>query len=142
MKAKMKTRKLKMVKEFQCPGCTLGFNTDCGLYKEDNAYGDGAFRCGSHVAGTFMPGVGRVFLGLPIGFNKCRGSNNKMDVWFHLESMSFDKFNIPVWAMVENGYTFVRVYSPRINYGRVHVFEGECFPEGAVDVSKIVNEMD
>ncbi len=59
--------KKSMVEKFQCPGCVSGSNTKCGSFKLEEPYG---FHCSGHVPGTtFMPG-GRIFLGLPKGFDK------------------------------------------------------------------------
>ena len=56
----------------------------------------------------------------------------------------WDKFNIPVWAMVKDGFLFVRTYAPRTNQTFVDAIEGgtlELVPQ-AIDVSKFYDAMD
>ena len=142
----MNERKLKMIEEFQCPGCVCGHDTECGHFElqED----DGGFRCSGHVPGTSMLGFGRFMLGLPIGFNRFtelpkEDRRAKISLLLSDASVDFNKFNVPVWAMVHEGNTFVRVYSPRVDWTRVVVWEGEHeLPEGAVDAGEFFNEMD
>jgi hypothetical protein len=151
----------KMVEEFQCPGCTLGGPTICEKYKlhviEGNNGPFKGFHCQSHSAGTFMSMAGRIALGLPKGFHRYGGSvppshykdgldAHPMTIRLHLtsDSIKWDDFNIPVWALVQNGYLFVRTYSPRTNQTAVDVVKNgtlELVPE-AVDVSKFYDEMD
>ena len=51
------------VQEYQCPGCVVGSDTDC--YEKGNNS-----ECGKHVAGTIMHPGGRIYLGMPKGFNR------------------------------------------------------------------------
>jgi hypothetical protein len=55
----------KAIEEYQCSGCMTGSNTECF---EPCSTGIG---CGKHYAGTMIfPGIGKIFLGLPKGFNR------------------------------------------------------------------------
>lgn len=130
-----------MIEKFQCPGCVCGSNTKCGSFRLSEIP-DGGFTCASHVPGTSMFPGGKILLGLPKGFNKV--GDNKLEVWLYTKdkNFTFDHLNVPVWAMQENGYTFIRVYSPRINKGIVVVQEGSKLPNGSIDVSKFVDEID
>lgn len=140
-------RQLKMIEGFQCPGCTLGHNTQCGSFKvreERNPFnGAECFSCASHSAGTFVLGLGKIYLGLPKGF--CRSGtmeNMRVDLYLKEEPPLWDDLNVPVWALKREGFLFVRVYSPRVNQTRVEVHEDKSMPENAIDVSKFIDEID
>lgn len=137
-----------LVERFQCPGCVSGCDTNCGSYKWDYR----ELRCTGHILGTMLGLGNNIALGLPKGFNKPgfsdkrEGARNTMDIRLHPKgsSPSWDKLNIPVWAMVEDGFLFVRTYAPRINFGWVDVIEGGTMamvPE-AFDVATIKDEID
>ena len=129
----MKQVEKEMIEKFQCPGCTLGGDTDCGTLKFEEL-GYGMFRCSAHSAGTILMGAGKIALGLPKGFNKVGALSNSLThrdfstnirLVFNPEVFPrFDRINIPVWAMEEKGYLFIRTYCPRINYGYVDVIKG------------------
>lgn len=149
-----------MVEEFQCPGCTCGGPKVCERYNLERTP-HGGFHCSAHSAGTFFSSLGRIALGLPKGF--CRYGRSvppshlkekERDAWglnpmmirlFLKENkLSWDNFNVPVWAMVKDGYLFVRTYCPRINLTYVDVVEGGTLEmaQNAIDVSKFYDEMD
>lgn len=143
-----------MVKRFQCPGCVCGMDPDdCAAFKPDESYGG---ACRGHVLGTTIMGVGKFALGLPKGF--CRSGliydprdgkpayPNKMEIRLHSAGARprWDDFNVPVWALMEDGFLFVRTYNPRVNRTFVDVVEGgtlEMVPR-AIDVGPLVGEMD
>lgn len=140
----------KMVEKFQCPGCVVGSNTRCGRYKDGGDDQDGHF-CASHVVGTTLNFSIHIALGLPKGFNRSgpdenfAGSRNVMRIRLWPKGVRrtpADTFNRDVWAMVEDGFLFVRSYSPRIDVGTVHVVEGGTLKDasGALDVGGV--EMD
>jgi len=146
-----------MIEEFQCPGCTLGGDVECGGFKFED-WGEIGCQCTGHSAGTFMSGIGKIALGLPRGFNRVgtikTGFENEDDktkrstnirLLAEIPKDVYDHLNVPVWAMEEDGYLFVRVMSPRINYTFVDVIKGgnieEVCPD-AIDVSTFVNEID
>lgn len=148
----------RMIKKFQCPGCVRGCDLDCGAFKlADKLGGTEAFQCAGHVAGTMILGGGMVALGLPKGFNKVGalhyGSGamtSNIRLWLDGAMPQWDDFNVPVWAMKEGKYTFVRTYSPRINTGWVDVIEDGpivakivCRPDTRpIDVAKFHGEID
>lgn len=127
-------KKERMIEEFQCPGCVCGMGTTCEAFKLETR-SDGAFFCREHVLGTLiLPSVGSVALGLPKGFNRAgfypfAGSitekHNRMhiDLYEAGDKPGWDKFNVPVWALVENEFLFVRTFRPRINQTIVQVIE-------------------
>jgi hypothetical protein len=139
-----------MVEKFQCPGCVAGSDTKCGVFTPNAEHN----ACDAHVLGI-MIGLGNsIALGLPNGFNK-PGINwsanpprakNKIHIrlWTATTQPQWDHLNVPVWAMVEDGFLFVRTYSPRINKGVVDVIESGnlSMVPNAIDVSKFIDEID
>lgn len=74
----MKDNIKKAVKEYQCSGCINGYDpVESGCFKPC----DTGCGCGAHRAGTFMLAVGKLFLGMPKGFNRL-GKDNEIKV-FH-----------------------------------------------------------
>ncbi|KKK53446.1 hypothetical protein LCGC14_3094730, partial [marine sediment metagenome] len=56
----------------------------------------------------------------------------------------YDFFNIAVWTMEEDGFLFVRSFSPRVDITFIDVFEGGKLtdvPE-ATDISPILDKID
>lgn len=150
-----------MIEEFQCPGCTLGMDVTCGSFDFNDAI-TGCW-CIGHSAGTMMPvpdmGIMKFALGMPTGFNrvgtiqtgfedeKDRNSRRSTNIRLSVDpsTISYDDFNVPVWAMEKDGYLFVRVLSPRINFNYVDVIKGGKLKElcpNAIDVSEFVDELD
>jgi len=138
----------KMVEKFQCPGCVIGSKTDCGKFK----FNDQKKRCTSHVLGTSMGFPGNLIaVRLPKGFCK-PGFNDdgnvkrEIDVvlWEKGEFPEFDKYNIAVWALENDGFLFVRRYAPRINHAWTDIIEGgkiDMVP-GAINIENLLDEMD
>lgn len=110
-----------MVEQFQCPGCVCGGDTSCGKYAPYD-YAPGV-SCSGHVPGTSMlgpSGLTRINLGLPKGFNRGAGD---VTIRLHLNAAPlFDKFNVAVWVLEQNGFLFVRTYSPRTDMRHVDIF--------------------
>lgn len=148
----------KMIENFQCPGCVSGSNLKCGAFKLhrggprfDN------FACQSHCAGTNIgfPGQGikQVLLGLPKGFTQTgdveMGAKDRQFIrlWEDAEKLPgnmWDHLNVPVWALVQDGYLFVRTYSPRINLTFVDVIKGGTLAlvPKAIDVGTFIDQID
>ncbi len=138
-----------MVEEFQCPGCVSGNRVNCGNY-ESCDFGDGAY-CQSHVPGTTIYPIGRVFLGMPKGFNRLGPIDRDMmpaAIVLFTERLNvdfYDDFNVPVWAMEKDGYLFVRVFSPRNNLPRIDVVKNgnwDLVWKSTIDVGKFIDEID
>jgi hypothetical protein len=136
---------LRMIDEFQCPGCMCGLNTgDCDQFKfsliEHPEWPRGpGFRCVVHVPGTSLVGVvsDLVYLGMPIGFNRVglrfirdhksggdENSSSRIRIFLAPARPEWDVFNVPVWAMVKDDHLFVRTMSPRINFTWIDVVKG------------------
>lgn len=141
----------KMVERFQCPGCVGGGDTKCGRYVPDTSRG--GHRCSGHVIGTvIMPGVGHIALGMPRGFNRPglddsrKQTRNAFDVRLFTSGTAptWDRLNVPVWAMEHEGCLFVRTYQPRLNVAFVDVVEDGTLAlvPNAIDVGQFYNEID
>lgn len=139
----------RLVRQFQCPGCVAGCNPKCGKYKPDASYG---LTCRSHVLGTSM-GVVHIAPGLPKGFNRSGldpshplGTANRMLIrlWEKGTQPKWNNFNIPVWAMEEDGYLFVRTVSPRVSQICTDVIEGGTLAmvPNAVNMGPLKDEYD
>lgn len=136
-----------LVEKFQCPGCVGGSNTHCGAYN----YSPNELRCVSHVLGTQI-GLGNpIALGMPKGFNKPGfredgHAKNRMDIrlWKSGTHPEWDHLNVPVWAMEEDGFLFVRTFAPRINCAWVDVIENGYLGmvPNAIDVSNFIDSID
>lgn len=125
-----KITKEKMVEAFQCPGCVCGPDPkNCPQFKLKEDYG---FSCGGHVLGTTVNFQVHMALGLPKGFNRpppqddMMRTRSKMEIhlWLKGTHPGWDNLNVPVWALEEDGFLFVRTYSPRTDRGRVEVIDG------------------
>lgn len=137
-----------LVERFQCPGCVAGSDTDCGVYK----YEPYELRCVNHVIGTQLGLGNHVAIGLPKGFNKPGfvspgdGTRNKIDVrlWTRGTAPEWDHLNVPVWAMEQDGFLFVRTFAPRVNMSWVDVIEGGTLDmvSTAINVSRFAEEID
>lgn len=112
------------VEKYQCPGCVAGSDTTCGKFR--TSFDSKA--CDSHVAGTALGGVGRIYLGMPTGFDKVgQTQNNSSNIRiFSAEQLKgfYDIFNVPVWFQEIDGNLFVRCFCPRINISYVDIFIG------------------
>lgn len=142
---------LQMIEEFQCPGCLSGKDTKCGNFKLIDD--EGCFYCDSHSPATYTPSFGKFVLGLPKGFSRL-GFYEKIPNMSYIRLWNdsrnpnlkkhWNKLNVPVWALVKDGYLFVRTYAPRNNWVWVDVVKDgtlELVP-GAIDISEFYNEMD
>lgn len=147
-----------LVEKFQCPGCMLGSDTECGSFKLNDALGAGA-SCKPHVAGTVFMLGGRVYLGLPKGFNKAgplvdrdafyEGAKNNIRLWTFGTHPEWNNCNVAVWAMdgVDDyaGFLLVRTMLPRIGLNFIDIIEGgeraKLCPN-ALDVATFIDEID
>jgi hypothetical protein len=109
-----------VIEKYQCVGCVCGGDISC---YEPRELGVG---CGEHCAGTVISGIGRVFLGLPKGFNRL-GEQEKF-IPFVFESheqqeseFPYDSLNVPVWKHKDDAVVIVRGYQPRVNTGFIHI---------------------
>ena len=83
------------VKEYQCPGCVSGPYEECFTEKPNNA------GCAEHCPGTMMIPVGKIFLGMPKGFNRIGPVESMaLDIFESIEKKNeqwgtYDHFNVP-----------------------------------------------
>lgn len=111
-----------IIENYQCAGCVCGSDTKC-YEKGDNV------ECGKHVVGTRIMGLGRIFLGMPKGFNRQGPVEDMgMQIFENFDKgWGYNKLNLPVWKHLdEYGNTLVRGISPRTNTPFLHVFIGDC----------------
>jgi hypothetical protein len=110
------------VKEYQCSGCTSGNYETCFKKNENEGIG-----CGKHFAGTMILGIGKIFLGMPKGFNRLGKNEEMLPVIFDKFEDNYDKWNIPTWKHLnEQGHTLVRGLRPRKNEPFIHIFLEDC----------------
>ena len=144
----------KMIEKFQCPGCMAGSDTTCGKCKlqEDNP----GFCCKSHYPATICHPGGKIYLGLPTGFDKVGAILNKEDkahniVMFasirEMEERYYDYLNIPVWVMEYEGYLLVRKYIPRLNESVIEIIKGAkkediIYTPQVYDVAEFIGDID
>lgn len=138
------------IREYQCPGCSYGCDPEtCTEYQlcED---GEG-FQCAKHYPSTIMYPGGKICLGLPTGFNHINEAPGQSHypyyIRIHTKLPTWNKLNLPVWAMEKDGALFVRTYSPRVGREHVDVILGGKFAEiptelHPIDVTEFVGEMD
>ena len=128
------------IERYQCSGCISGSDTSC--FKENEAGGVG---CGKHFSGTIISGVGKIFLGLPKGFNRLGHYDNMKPTIFKsfkyfIESDwgEYDNFNRPVWKHLDkHGNTLVRGLMPRRNEPFLHIFLENCISQiHCLEISK------
>jgi len=133
----MKSKLKKAVEEYQCIGCMKGCDISC--YKEKQDFGIG---CGEHFAGTYISSIGKVFLGMPKGFNRLGiAEETKIQIYNSYEECDwqFDMWNIPVWKHLdENGNTLVRGIMPRRNKPFIDIFLENCIDK--IDCFEITKE--
>lgn len=130
--AERKHKKLKMIEELQCPGCTLGSDRHCGSFEEENGVPNAYFKCRNHSAGTRLLGVGKILLGFPRGFNRIGETDTAANVVKLFEKTedcwgtnANDSFDFPVWKAKHDGRIFLRVISPRIGRVQIHAIDSE-----------------
>ena len=114
------------IEEYQCPGCVIGGNTDCGKFTKSEIS-----SCESHVPGTVISGIGTVYLGMPRGLDRLGvfrldKTSLKIEIYTKKEFSklhgSYDKFNVPVWRYKnKRDHIFVRGYMPRVNKPFLHI---------------------
>lgn len=126
------------IQNYQCNGCVSGPYPKC--YEESRSLGE--ISCENHCPGTWLSGVGKIFLGLPKGFNRL-GHCDKTKIFMFKkfkDGWGYEIFNIPVWKYKDEfGNVIVRGLSPRINLPFIHIFLEDCLDE--IDCELITNEM-
>lgn len=111
------------IKEYQCSGCVSGPPLKCFTTCEAGGKG-----CGSHIAGTLLSGIGKIFLGLPKGFNRLGVQEGLIPKIFEtIGEMQYDHWNVPAWKFLnKEGHTLIRGIMPRRNEPFLHIFLEDC----------------
>lgn len=140
----MKTEIKEAVQNYQCSGCISGYDTTCFIKNETGGVG-----CGKHRAGTMIMGIGKIFLGLPKGFNRLGPQEDlKPNIFESLKSSDWDYdniFNRAIWKhLTKDGHTLVRGIMPRRNEPFLHIYLENCLDK--IDCLEIteddINQMD
>lgn len=147
----MSLEQLRMVREYQCSGCVVGSDPKtCGSFELQEEKND-FYRCIQHVSGTRVYPGGNIYLGLPKGFNKVGAVHpdykSKTHIRIHPEDsvLPWDRLNVAVWGMEQDGTLFVRTYCPRVNDAFIDILPGRTMavlPEGVIDVGEFIDEID
>ena len=131
----MKPEHKKAIECYQCPGCVVGGDISCFEPAADHR------GCDKHVPGTMIfPVVGKIFLGMPTGFNRSGPHENmpirifdgpaESDGGWGFGTSGYGVFNVPVWKHLdEHGNTLVRGISPRVNNPFLHILLGDHLEE-------------
>jgi hypothetical protein len=148
---------IELIEKFQCPGCVCGSDTQCGKYKPMDRE-DGSASCETHVLGTMIGLGNNIALGLPRGFCKPgprlenrddkwhMSARNQMEIrlWSAGTNPGWDDLNVPVWALEQEGFLFVRTFAPRVNLSWVDVIEGGTLAmvPKAINVAEFYDQID
>lgn len=137
-----------LVEKYQCPGCCAGTSTSDKCYKPCTEGEDRS--CQNHGAGTIIPGIGPVNLGLPLGFDTVGPIDKSIQktiicIFPDLPKIfPYNALNVPVWALEHEGNLVIRRYSPRINKTFIDIIPNkrisdlpEPFHETCINVSKV-----
>ncbi len=135
----METKHKKAIQAYQCPGCIIGHDISCFEKAE------GGNGCGKHRAGTFISHIGKVYLGMPKGFNRVGDKECPIEIHTTLQAAKdefsniFGKYTVSVWKYLnEKNHTFVRSYCPRLNYTMIYIFLENCMDK--IDAIEITAE--
>jgi len=127
VKDRMDEKLKKIIENYQCPGCLHGSDVLC--YKVDTH----GIACGKHIGGTTISNLGKIFLGMPTGFNRLgpQGNETRIHIFDNFNSFKkiwdYDKFNIPVWKhRDEHENIIIRGISPRTNHSWIHIILEDC----------------
>jgi hypothetical protein len=113
------------IEQYQCSGCMNGGDISCF-----QSYGAGA-GCGKHYTGTIIIPIGKIFPGMPKGFNRLGSyANMKPRIYeqWKAEDDHYNTWNVPVWKYLdpETNYTFIRGICPRTTQPFIDIFLENC----------------
>ena len=119
------SKQIKAVEKYQCPGCVIGSDMNCGKFKPAQV----GLGCGSHAAGTrIFPTIGLILLGMPKGFTRCGPQDLLPEIYGKVTDYTYDFLNVPTWKWRnKKGHAFVRGHNPRTNRTFLHVFLSSDF---------------
>lgn len=122
---------LEAIKRYQCCGCVLGYDTNCGSLSPANL----GVGCGNHYSGTRLTGSGLIFAGMPKAFSVCGFEEYNLGIEIYEkfgDNWAFNFLNIPVWKWRnKEGHVFIRGLQPHINKTFVLIFLSD---EGYEDI--------
>ncbi len=126
---------IKAIKKYQVPGAVGDFDENNFTSQEGTVGWEG------HVAGTYITGIGKIFLGMPKGF--CRvGFFDTMELRIFKDYDAYNNFyplpyNVPAWKHFYGENTLVRGLSPRVNCPFLCVILGNCLKDlNCIEISK------
>lgn len=130
---------LKVVNDYQCPGCSVGCGVEDGCYQKDENH----LACKEHSAGTIIAGIGYFNLGLPKGFNRLGPIDKRIqrtNIRIHENLPKYNAFNVPLWALEHEGNLLIVVALPRLHQFWIDIVPGKNIsdlPSTVQDVSKL-----
>ena len=91
------------------------------------------------IAGTFITGIGKIFLGMPKGFNRLgKQEDMRIRLWTNFND-EYNMWNVPTWKYKnKQGHTIVRGLMPRRNEAFLDIFLEDCIDK--IDCQEITNE--
>jgi hypothetical protein len=127
-----------VIEKFQCPGCIYGGDINCGNFK------DKGNKCLNHKPGTMRLGIGKIFLGLPIGFDRLGVYPDMLLYIFENKAQlieewgDYDIYNVPVWKHKDKeGVIFIRGLLPRKNEPFLHIIlEGNLEDFSGIEITE------
>lgn len=128
-----------VVEKYQCCGCIncdemSCFTKNTKILKE----------CSAHVAGTYVIPHGKIYLGLPKGFNRFGVQENyDLNIFENFEDYTKywgdpTLYDFPAWKHFDGEATLIKVFSPRINRFSLAIVLGDCISE--IDCREITDE--
>lgn len=140
----------KAIYNFQCAGCVCGSSPKTCDKFQLSSHENNEGHCANHVPGTLMYPGGRMILGMPTGFDKIRGADQKefINIYEKGSIPEFDFLNLPVWAMEHEGNLFVKVVCARILSIFTYIILGGKmddlgeYKDKVVDVKTVLDKID
>lgn len=130
----------KAIEEYQCSGCSVGSALSC--FKSHG----GGVGCGNHKAGCGIIGIGRIFFGLPKGFNRLGVFDNMVPRIFEkIDVERYNIYNVVVWKyLTKDGHTIIRGLAPRVNIPFIDIILEDCVDKisGIRITDTMLEEMD
>lgn len=134
---------LKAIKTYQVPGDIGDFNS------KEYCVQEGGCGWADHHPATYVSNIGKIYLGMPKGFNRL-GNINDMVLMIFENYDQYIKFytlpyNVPCWKYLdEYGNTLIRGLMPRVNRPYICVVLGNIIEKiNCIEITiKDIEEMD
>ena len=91
-----------LIEKYQCPGCSNGYSTRCGRFKENNNNSNTCFNYHPEI----FDHKEITFPGLPLGINKIPKRKGSLRIWEENTKPEWNEFNAPV-AMKQHGNNLI-----------------------------------